>query len=248
MINRNPIFNKMNESSEVYYQTECSTYQGITSKTLILLATAIIAAMMTMFNIQQVGSLNISMGAVIVLGIVQMIAVMYSYTNLRATKICALIYAVTQGAMLGMITLLGELMYPGIALVAIVSTLVIFFVLLALFATGIIRNNSKLVSIGYTIGISLIVISLVFTLFTLFSTSFSNFVAANPMLMVFLTLGFLVYGAIMLLVDFSQATYYVQNGADKQYEWRIAFGLSITIIYIYIQVLRLLMILMSNRD
>ena len=58
----------------------------------------------------------------------------------------------------------------------------------------------------------------------------------------------LLYGAFMLAMDFEQVNAIVANGFDKRYEWTAALGLMVTLIWIYIEVIRLLAILASNRD
>jgi uncharacterized YccA/Bax inhibitor family protein len=68
--------------------------------------------------------------------------------------------------------------------------------------------------------------------------------------LVLLISGFvLIYGAFMLAMDFEQVNVIVSNGFDKRYEWMAALGLMVTLIWIYIEVLRLLAILASrSRD
>jgi uncharacterized YccA/Bax inhibitor family protein len=70
----------------------------------------------------------------------------------------------------------------------------------------------------------------------------------NTGLVILVSLIVLLYGAFMLAMDFEQVNMIVSNGFDKRYEWMAALGLMVTIIWIYIEVLRLLAILSSRRD
>ena len=71
--------------------------------------------------------------------------------------------------------------------------------------------------------------------------------ANNSGLVLLMSAFILLYGAFMLVLDFEQVNVIVANGFDKRYEWTAALGLMVTIVWIYIEVLRLLAII-SNRD
>ena len=59
----------------------------------------------------------------------------------------------------------------------------------------------------------------------------------------------LIYGAFMLALDFENINIMVANGFDKKYEWTASLGLMVTIVWIYVEVLRLLAIIASrSRD
>jgi uncharacterized YccA/Bax inhibitor family protein len=58
----------------------------------------------------------------------------------------------------------------------------------------------------------------------------------------------IIYGALMLTLDFDRAEAIVSSGADKKYEWMVALGLMVTIVWLYIEILRLIMIVASKRD
>jgi len=57
----------------------------------------------------------------------------------------------------------------------------------------------------------------------------------------------IIFGALMLALDFDRAEMIVENGADKSYEWIVAVGLMVTIVWIYIELLRFLAIFASSR-
>ena len=58
----------------------------------------------------------------------------------------------------------------------------------------------------------------------------------------------LVYGVITLSLNFQEAQMVVQLGASKNSEWSVALGLMISIVYIYVEILRLLVLLLANKD
>ena len=57
-----------------------------------------------------------------------------------------------------------------------------------------------------------------------------------------------LFGALMLTLDFDRAEMIVEGGADRAYEWTVAVGLMVTIIWIYVELLRFLAILNSRRN
>jgi uncharacterized YccA/Bax inhibitor family protein len=63
-----------------------------------------------------------------------------------------------------------------------------------------------------------------------------------------ITVFLIIYGALMLTLDFDRAETVVSSGADKRYEWMIAMGLMVTIIWLYIEIIRLILILSSRRN
>jgi uncharacterized YccA/Bax inhibitor family protein len=58
---------------------------------------------------------------------------------------------------------------------------------------------------------------------------------------------FIVFGALMLTLDFDRAEMIVEGGMDRSYEWVVAVGLMVTIVWIYIELLRFLAIIANNR-
>ena len=101
----------------------------------------------------------------------------------------------------------------------------------------------------YTLGISILIISLVYAISALVAPGNILIVALtqNTGLMLLVSGFILLYGAFMLAMDFEQVKMVVANGFDKRYEWMAALGLMVTLIWIYIEVLRLLAIL-ADRD
>ena len=70
----------------------------------------------------------------------------------------------------------------------------------------------------------------------------------NTGLVILISVIVLIYGALMLAMDFERVKSIVANGFDKRYEWMAALGLMVTLIWIYIEALRLLAIIASRRD
>lgn len=238
----NPMFNDLRNNDEVLTRDNVATYRGITIKTLIFMAITIVAALgfaAVMWKQMLAGRWPNLIAATFVFSIIAFISARIGRTNPRASFGAGVIYAVCEGGILGMISLIGEIFYPGIALIACIATVVVFFVMLAVFASGIIRNKTKFVSFGITLGASTIVLLLVTSLLAIFVPS----IAASLPILVLTEVLVTIYACVCLLMNFIEATTLVQAGFTKDYEWSCAFGLMVSIILIYIQILRILMMI-----
>lgn len=149
------------------------------------------------------------------------------------------LYAVTQGVAIGTISRFYEAQFEGIVLQAIMATAAVFFVMLVLFVTRTIKVTNKLrgVIVGATLGIML---------FYLASFVLSFFGVSVPLVWdsgpVGIGFSVLIVGiaAFNLMLDFDLIERGVQARAPKFMEWFGAFALMVTIIWLYIEILRLI--------
>lgn len=149
------------------------------------------------------------------------------------------LYALTQGVAIGTISRLYEAQFEGIVLQAIMATAAVFFVMLVLFVTRTITvtNRTRGVIIGATFGIMLFYLAS-FVL-SLFGVGIPLVWDSGP-----IGIGFsvLIVGiaAFNLMLDFDLIERGVQARAPKFMEWFGAFALMVTIIWLYIEILRLI--------
>ena len=137
--------------------------------------------------------------------------------------------------------LITDDIYDGIVITAISYTLSILFVMLTLYRTGIIKptENFKLGLAAGTGGIALIY--LVNFVMSFFGTGLSIMDINNAsMLSIGFSLFVIVMAALNLVVDFDFIEEGSEKGAPKYMEWFGAFGLMVTLIWLYIEILRLL--------
>jgi len=150
------------------------------------------------------------------------------------------IYALLEGLFLGGISAFFEKNYPGIAMQAISLTFGVMFVMLLAYKFRIIRATPKFV-LGVIIatgGIALVyVANLVLVMF--FHSQISVLSNGSP-----LAIGICVFAVIVaalnLIIDFDLIERATQAGAPKYMEWYGAFGLMVTLVWLYVQFLRLL--------
>jgi len=163
----------------------------------------------------------------------------------KMAPILSPLYAIGYGVFLGAISKAFEVQYEGIVLQAVGATLGVSLVMLFLYAFRIVRVTNKVrsVIIGATLGImAFYLVGLVFSLFG-GSVPFINSTSGWGILFSIFVAGI---AALNLLLDFDFIERATDAGAPKYMEWYAAFGVTVTIIWLYLEILRLLAKLRSN--
>ncbi len=159
-----------------------------------------------------------------------------------------LAYAAVEGVFVGGVTNFFETLYPGIAIQAVLGTLVVIGVTLALFASGKIRASKKatkvflIAMVGYAV---FSVLNLVLMLTGVNDQPFGMRSAEIFGIPLGLILGVLVIlmAAYSLVLDFDRIKTGVDRGAPRIFGWTAAFGIMVTVVWLYLEILRLLAIL-----
>ena len=240
MAKLNPVFSGIRVEEGI--ETSASV-KGVAGKTLLLLGIAVLSAILSITYGAELIFGNIGVYIAIVLG--ALICGIVGQVSPNAAKVCSIIYAVCEGAMLGLLSFLFDAVIGGIVMSAVLITATIFGVMLLLYSTNIIKVTNKFVRVMSGIGITILVVSLFYFISSLVSPG-NIMVAAlysNPTLLLLVSVFILIYGAFMLALDFEEVNIIVANGFDKKYEWTAALGLMVTLVWIYVEVLRLLAIL-----
>jgi uncharacterized YccA/Bax inhibitor family protein len=156
------------------------------------------------------------------------------------------IYAVLEGLFIGGISLVMEQRYHGLVLQAVLLTFGVMFALLAAYQSRIIRPSQtfKAVVVGATFGIAIVyLVSMALQLF--FHVGIPLITDNGPMGIIF-SLVVVGIAALNLVLDFDFIENGVASGAPKWMEWYAAFALTVTLVWLYIEILRLLMKMRRN--
>jgi uncharacterized YccA/Bax inhibitor family protein len=154
--------------------------------------------------------------------------------------ISAPIYALLEGLVLGGISAVFNKAYPGIAVQAISLTFGVMFVMLLAYKFRIVQatRGFKLGVIAATGGIALVyALNMLMSIFGHSQMSFLN--AATP-LGIGISLFVVIIASLNLIIDFDMIETGARMGAPKYMEWYGAFGLMVTLIWLYMEMLRLL--------
>ncbi|HOV96034.1 MAG TPA: Bax inhibitor-1/YccA family protein [Thermomonas sp.] len=150
------------------------------------------------------------------------------------------LYALLEGLFLGAVSAMFNQRYPGIATQAVILTFGTLAALLFAYRSGLIKatENFKLGVVAATGGIALLYLAqLGLNLFHFKGMSFIN--GSSTMGIVF-SVGVVIVAALNLVLDFDFIEQGVEQGAPKYMEWYAAFGLLVTLVWLYLEILRLL--------
>ncbi len=148
-------------------------------------------------------------------------------------------YAIFEGLFIGGISSIFEIMYPGIVIQAVSCTFVTFMVCFGLYKYEIVKVNDKFRSVVIAATLAIATYYLISWLLAMF-TSFQPVHYGNSMMSIGISAFVIVVAALNLFLDFDQIEKGVQNKLPKYMEWYGAMGLMITLVWLYIEFLRLL--------
>ena len=216
-------------------ESERMTLQGTVNKSYLLLAVLVsVSSLVWSGSRGEPNPMWAFVGAIAGLGLA--LAIIFKK---ELAPSLAVPYAVAEGVVLGVLSSLFELRYPGIVLQSVTLTFGVFLAMLMGYTSGRIKpsQNMKLGIFAATGGIGIVyLVSLVGGMFghplsivngdSTFAIAFSVFVVA--------------VAAFNLVIDFDFIEQGAQQGAPRYMEWYGAFGLMVTMIWLYMEILRLL--------
>jgi len=220
-----------------------ATYGGVARKTLILVATTFLTAVFSILF------LPVTLGIVglIVASIATFILGIIISFNPSAARTLSIPYALGQGLILGMVTALYESVYAGIAVLALVVTMAIFLVAMVLYTSGIIRVGTFFRKLMFVMLIGSLFVTLIVWIMSLFNPAIASAVyGVDSPIALGLSAVMVVISSLYVLISLDNVTLIVSRGVDEKYEWYAGFGILVNIIWLYMEVLRLLLIILSR--
>ena len=231
------------ERFDVYEPTRTMSLEGTVFKTGVLLMLVIGGASITWmaFSQQNPIVMPLMIGGLIG-GLVFCVITCFKP---QWAAVTAPVYAFAEGLFLGGLSAFIEGRYPGIAFQAVGLTFGTLFALLFAYSTGVIKatENFKLGVCAATGGICLVY--LVSIVMRLFGTTVPLIHEAG-MVGIGFSVFVVIIAALNLVLDFDFIEQGVERGAPKYMEWYGAFGLMVTLVWLYIEILHLLMKLRSR--
>ncbi len=158
-------------------------------------------------------------------------------------------YAACEGLFLGGISAVFNMMYPGIVSQAVVATFCSMFITLALFRAKIIRATDAFRStiIGATFTIAIIYgLSIILSFFHI--DALTGALASNSLMSIGLNLIIAIVACLNFILDFDFIEKGAEQGAPKYLEWYGALSMLVTLIWLYLEILKLLAKLSSRRS
>ena len=220
------------------------TIDDVVTKTGITLAVLTLSAVVSYFLVSQ----NLALATPLLLvgmigGLVLMLVAIFG--RKQDNPAIVLGYAVFEGMLVGSFSfVVANLMVQGIsagALIsqAVVGTLGVFFGMLVVYKTGAIRVTPKLTRWIAAAGIGAVVLMIVNLVVGMFTDGAGPLRDGGPLAIVF-SLLMIGLAAFFFLTDFDAADQMIRAGAPAKAAWGIALGLTVTLVWLYLEILRLL--------
>lgn len=240
----NPILTRVrNERVSAWTAGETASFTGVSVKTGILLLIVVLTSGLIWLNFESMAGVIIPLFALSsIFGFIFVLLAQFT----RFNALFSILYAVCEGIFLGTLSFLVQnLIEPGLIFNAVAITFIVFAFLLISYATGLFKVGNKFRSIVYTI-----MFCLIFFYFISFILSFFGlglFTIASPGLALALSIGMVILASFNLLIDFDNCKIAVDQGMPKRFEWVLSLGILVSLVWLYVEVVRLLLILADRR-
>ena len=222
------------------YHSGVMTVSGAASASLLLFAVLLISAAVSWVAVAEPEPGVLAFPAMALVGaVVGFIAVVVTMFKPLWSHILGPVYAVGQGLFVGAISKMFDAEYSGIVLQAVGTTLAVFGVMLFLYRTRVLRVTDKFrrIVIGATLGVA--VLYLVSFVISLFGANVS-FISSSSGFGILFSLFVAGLAAFNLALDFDFIEKGEKMALPRRMEWFAALGLLVTIVWLYLEVLRLL--------
>ncbi|HEY2043914.1 MAG TPA: Bax inhibitor-1/YccA family protein [Jatrophihabitans sp.] len=214
------------------------TLDDVVTRSLVLISTVLVAAGIAWFVFP-----NSAAGAVTGVGFIGALGLgLYMAFSGKANAVTTIAYAALEGLALGAISELFNKAWPGIVIQAITGTIMVAGGVLLVYKTGAVRVTPKFTKIVFaaTLGaVGLMVVNLVAGIFTSGGLGLRDPQTNFPLAVGF-SLLCIVIAAANLVVDFDMIEQSVRRGVDEKYGWYLSWGLLVTLVWLYLEILRLL--------
>ena len=246
MTSKNPFLNnksftavsrkdEVHSTSVIDYNQEM-TLSGTINKSFILFFLLTAAAMVTWWmTFNGMNPMLLTIGG----AVVGLILVIVAAFKPQLAGYLAPGYALFEGLFIGGISAIFEGMYPGIVIQAVSATLVTFLVCLGLYKFKIVKVTEQFKSVVIAATLAIFSFYLISWLLSMF-TSFQPVHHGNSMMSIGISVFVIIIAALNLFLDFDLIDKGVERKMPKYMEWFGAMGLMITLVWLYIEFLRLL--------
>ena len=235
----NPILNENTFINEQQgYQMEMAmTKSGVALKTAGLLMVVVFAAILACLKvINEPQSAQLLMLIGVIGGFITLLITVFKR---NITHLLAPVYAIFEGLFVGVASMYFESMFPGIVLQAVLGTFAVFFTLLALYSSRLLVVTQK---------VRMTIISATFAVFIVYFVAFLlsfvhirvPFLYDNSLVGIGVGIVITVIAAANFLIDFDNIERGVEAFAPKYYEWYCSLGLLVTLVWVYIEILKLI--------
>jgi uncharacterized YccA/Bax inhibitor family protein len=223
---------------------EVMTLEGTVNRCYVLLLLLLAGAAATVVADRS------AIGGLVVIGALGgLVVAIATVIRKQWAPVTAPLYALLEGLVVGGVSIVFDQAYPGIALTAVALTLGTLFALLTAYRSRLIQatENFKLGVVAATGGVAIVYVAqLLLSLFGAHVAFLEDALFGSGILGIGVSAVVVVIAALNLVLDFDFIENGVTQGAPKYMEWYGAFGLLVTLVWLYLEILRLLAKLRSD--
>ncbi len=241
----NPFIKKV--AKEEYTQGACATYRGIIGKSAYFMGLVIAGVVLALV----LGTLSLSTLYVTaaIAGITFLVCPFITIFARKTTPVTGSLTFLATGILLGLMGALSS-EYKSFLLLAAVITVLLVISLQCLFAAGVIRVNAKLRSVVCACLLTMLLTGLMLAIFAFIPALRHVYitVATNPVICIAVSLIYIVLACMCLLSDFYTVQSVVEGGLNKSCEWFVAYSLSYTVVWLFMEILDLILTIKRITD
>lgn len=229
-----------NESEAIIGDGNVMTLKGVINKTLILFGILLVAGIFSWkFTMSEY---YIASQILLIVGSIGgfILAIVTSFVK-KASPITAPIYAALEGVVLGSLSSMLEFELSGIVFQAIALTILVFGLMLFMYKTGILKASGKFIKGVFIVTAAIGIFYLVSFIASLFTSAIHDYLLFDhPWIGIIVSVVIVTVAALNLILDFNTIETSVNSNSPKYMEWYAGFGLMVTLVWLYIEILRLL--------
>lgn len=231
-----PVYDAEGRPVEIIDYNDTMTVNGAINKTFILFALLLTGALGTWW---MATTGNNPMGYAIAGGISAFVVVLIAAFKPQYSTYLAPAYAVLEGLFIGGISAIFEVQYPGIVIQAVGATFVTFGVCLALYRLRIVKVTEQFRSVVVAATLAILTYYLLSWVLSLF-INFEPVHHGNSLMSIGISIFVIIIAALNLFLDFDLLEKGAERRLPKYMEWFGGMALMITLVWLYIEFLRLL--------
>ena len=235
----NPVLSEKAFDYELRHENEGTmTVNGAINKSIILTLILMLSAMVSVFfvlaanpSLLYPAALGSSIGAFV-------LALIMTFKK-ELAKVFSILYAILEGVAVGAVSYVFNAAYDGIVVQAVFLTFLDLFIMLVLYRFRIIRVTDKLRSVITVSTLCIGIVYLVNFIMSFFGARIPFLYGSSP-LSIGISVVVVLIASFNLLLDFDFMEKGEQYNMPKYFEWYAAFGLLVTLVWLYLEILKLL--------
>ncbi|HLO18117.1 MAG TPA: Bax inhibitor-1/YccA family protein [Anaerolineales bacterium] len=228
--------------------SDAMTVHGAVNKTGILLMILAFSSATAWMSISRYGDSGLPYLLVILASLTAFIVALITSANMDYSQVTAPLYAFLEGGVLGWLSAIFDDKYPGIAIQAVFLTFGTLFGLLIMYRISGFQVTAKFRSGLLSAMLAIFMVYVLELIFQLFGVDGLSILQRSGLIGIGFSLFVVLIAALNLVLDFDLIESGARQGAPKYMEWYCAFGLMVTLIWLYLEILELLLRLYASSD